>query len=67
MVDNRVIITLDISENALRKIRQWHTVRCMLDDDGSEGLNIGVILADKILQAAGNDDKMATIKTKEDK
>lgn len=62
-----MVITLDISESALRKIRQWHTVRCMFDDDGSEGLNIGVILADKILQAVGNDDKMATIKTKEDK
>lgn len=62
-----MIITLEISENALRKIRQWHTIRCMLDDEGSEGLNIGVILADKILQASGNDDKMATIKTKEDK
>ena len=62
-----MVITLDISENALRKIRQWHNVRCMLDDDGSEGLNIGVILADKILQAVENDDKMATIKTKEDK
>ena len=62
-----MVITLDISEKALRKIRQWHTVGCMLDDDNSEGLNIGVILADKILQAVENDDKMATIKTKEDK
>lgn len=62
-----MVITLDISENALRKIRQWHNVRCMLDGGCSEGLNIGLILADKILQAAGTDDKMTTIKTKEDK
>lgn len=62
-----MVITLDISEKALRKIRQWHTVRCMLDDQGSEGMNIGLILADKILQAAESDDKIATIKTKEDK
>lgn len=62
-----MIITLGVSENALRKIHQWYTVRCLLDDEGSEGLNIGVILADKILQAVKNDDKMTTIKTKEDK
>ena len=62
-----MVITLDISESALRKIRQWHAVRSMLGDNASEGLNIGVILADKILQAVENDDKMATIKTKENK
>jgi len=60
-------VTLDISESAIKKLRNYYSVQCLLDaGEGSGSFNIGLIMVDKVLQAVDSGE-VITVKTKEDK
>lgn len=60
-------VTLDISESAIKKLRNYYSLQCLLDaGEGSGSFNIGLTMVDKVLQAVDSGE-VITVKTKEDK